>query len=102
MILLTALCVNNPARGKVSDDRGIDDRGRSIVVEAGGFTPPKARYQGSPAELVKSPLPKMRPGQLWFAEITSADPVADSGDFGQSFRAEVGHLFRLMPAGHSD
>ena len=27
---------------------------------------------------------------------------ADSGDFGQSFRAEVGHLFRLMPAGHSD
>jgi hypothetical protein len=28
--------------------------------------------------------------------------LADSGDFGQSFRAEVGHLFRLMPAGHSD
>jgi len=28
--------------------------------------------------------------------------IADSGDFGQSFRAEVGHLFRLMPAGHSD
>ena len=27
---------------------------------------------------------------------------ADSGDFGRSFRAEVGHLFRLMPAGHSD
>jgi class 3 adenylate cyclase len=28
--------------------------------------------------------------------------TADSGDFGQSFRAEVGHPFRLMPAGHSD
>jgi hypothetical protein len=28
--------------------------------------------------------------------------AADSDDFGQSFRAEVGHLFRLMPAGHSD
>jgi hypothetical protein len=27
---------------------------------------------------------------------------ADSDDFGQSFRAEVGHLFRLMSAGHSD
>jgi hypothetical protein len=26
----------------------------------------------------------------------------DSDDFGQSFRAEVGHRFRLMSAGHSD
>ena len=29
-------------------------------------------------------------------------PPADSDDFGQSFRAEVGHLFRSMSAGHSD
>ena len=28
--------------------------------------------------------------------------TADSDDFGQPFRAEVGHLFRLMSAGHSD
>ncbi|MFL5265647.1 MAG: hypothetical protein ACJ8AH_03470 [Stellaceae bacterium] len=56
-----------------------------LTIEAGpsswrpaDFTPPKARYQGSPAELVKLPLPKMRPGQLWFAEITSADPVPAS------------------------
>jgi hypothetical protein len=27
---------------------------------------------------------------------------ADSDDFGRAFRADVGHLFRLMPAGHSD
>jgi hypothetical protein len=27
---------------------------------------------------------------------------ADSDDFGRSFRAEVGHLFRLMSAGHSN
>jgi hypothetical protein len=56
-----------------------------LTIEAGpsswrpaDFTPPKARYQGYPAELVKSPLPKMRRGQLWFAEITSADPVPAS------------------------
>jgi hypothetical protein len=30
------------------------------------------------------------------------DIFANSDDFGQSFRAEVGHLFRLMLAGHSD
>jgi hypothetical protein len=28
--------------------------------------------------------------------------AADSDDFGQRFRAEVGHLFRLMSAGHSN
>ncbi len=27
---------------------------------------------------------------------------ADSDDFGRAFRADVGHLFRLMPAGASD
>jgi hypothetical protein len=27
---------------------------------------------------------------------------ADSDDFGRSFRAEVGHLFRLMSAGRSN
>jgi hypothetical protein len=28
--------------------------------------------------------------------------LVGSDDFGQSFRAEVGHRFRLMSAGHSD
>jgi hypothetical protein len=27
---------------------------------------------------------------------------ADSDDFGRAFRADVGHLFRLNPAGRSD
>jgi hypothetical protein len=35
-------------------------------------------------------------------EIFLKGERADSDDFGQSFRAEVGHRFRLMPAGHSD
>jgi hypothetical protein len=38
----------------------------------------KARYQGHPAELARAPLPEVRPGQLWFAEITSMDPVPAS------------------------
>lgn len=45
------------------------------------------------------------PGDAARIELLLAElrlPAADSGDFGQSFRAEVGHLFRLMSAGHSD
>jgi hypothetical protein len=34
--------------------------------------------------------------------LTNKKSTADSDDFGQSFRAEVGHRFRLMSAGHSD
>jgi hypothetical protein len=36
------------------------------------------------------------------AEVADRFAGADSDDFGQSFRADVGHLFRLMSAGHSD
>jgi len=34
--------------------------------------------------------------------LTPVTKAADSDDFGQSFRAEVGHLFRSISAGHSD
>ena len=56
-----------------------------LTIEAGpsswrpaDFKPRTARYQGCPTELVRSPLPEMRPGQLWFAEITPMDPVPAS------------------------
>jgi hypothetical protein len=56
-----------------------------LTIEAGpsswrpaDSTPRKARYHGCPAELVSSPLPEVRPGQLWIAEIASTDPVSAS------------------------
>ena len=56
-----------------------------LTIEAGpsswrpaDFTPRKARYQGCPAELVRSPLLEVRPGQLWFAEITPMEPAPAS------------------------
>ena len=56
-----------------------------LTIEAGpsswrpaDFTPGKAWYRDCPTELVNSPLLEMRPGQLWFAEITSMDPVPAS------------------------
>jgi hypothetical protein len=36
------------------------------------------------------------------ARLYRKGPGADSDDFGRSFRAEVGHLFRLMSAGYSN
>jgi len=40
--------------------------------------------------------------QLSFTRAADELALADSDDFGQLFRTEVGHLFRLMSAGHSD
>jgi hypothetical protein len=50
-----------------------------------------------------SPVPSNGIWSRWLtAKRGHLAEFADSNDFGRSFRAEVGHLFRLMSAGHSD
>jgi hypothetical protein len=49
-----------------------------------------------------APVPRLRKEGRAVISIKWQGHLVDSDDFGQSFRAEVGHRFRLMSAGHSD
>jgi hypothetical protein len=47
-------------------------------------------------------MERMTEGLIYLSYSRFIVWYVDSDDFGQSFRAEVGHRFRLMSAGHSD
>jgi hypothetical protein len=55
--------------------------------------------------LRRPPMPAiivLRPSVKTMSLRSATRQTADSDDIGRSFRADVGHLFRLMSAGHSD